>query len=144
MDYSENEVKNFAEDFGLIENEISKLGLKDSVILTGKRANIGAILSGLDVFIMPSVFEGTPVSAIEARASGLPCLLSDTITRSVDMKGMTYLSIKEPPLVWAQEAEKQMINNRDNNRYDYAEVISHGFDIKVEAIKLQEYYLGLR
>lgn len=129
---------------GQIENEISKLGLKDSVILTGKRTDVGAILSGLDVFIMPSVFEGTPVSAIEARASGLPCLLSDTITRSVDMKGMTYLSIKEPPLVWAQEAEKQMINNRDNNRYDYAEVISHGFDIKVEAIKLQEYYLGLR
>ena len=60
------------------------------------------------------------------------------------MRGMTYLSIKEQPLVWAQEAEKQMINNRDNNRYDYAEVISHGFDIKVEAIKLQEYYLGLR
>lgn len=127
-----------------IELKIAELGLNDAVIMTGKRTDIRAILSGLDIFIMPSFFEGTPVSAIEARTSGLPCLLSDTITRSVDMKGMTYLSIKEPPLVWAQEAEKQMINNRDNNRYDYTEVISHGFDIKVEAIKLQEYYLGLR
>ena len=127
-----------------IELKIAELGLNDAVIMTGKRTDIRAILSGLDIFIMPSFFEGTPVSAIEARTSGLPCLLSDTITRSVDMKGMTYLSIKEPPLVWAQEAEKQMINNRDNNRYDYTEVISHGFDIKVEAIKLQEYYLGVR
>lgn len=127
-----------------IEHKITELGLNDAVIMTGKRTDIRTILSGLDVFIMPSIFEGTPVSAIEARTSGLPCLLSDTITKSLDMKGVKFLSIHESPELWAREAEKLLDNNQRLNRHDYSEVVKRGFDIETEAVKLQEYYLGLR
>ncbi|MCI7028344.1 MAG: glycosyltransferase [Clostridiales bacterium] len=129
---------------GRIEHKISELGLNDVVVMTGKRTDIRAILSGIDIFIMPSIFEGTPVSAIEARTSGLPCLLSDTITKSVNMKGIKYFSVQEPPELWAREAEGLLDNNQRLNRHDYSEVVKHGFDIEIEAIKLQEYYLALR
>lgn len=127
-----------------IEHKVIELGLTDSVIMTGKRTDVGKILSGLDLFIMPSIFEGTPVSAIEACTSGLPCLLSDTITRSVDMKGVKYFSIQKSPEEWAEELEKMISKSKNINRYDYSEVIDHGFDINTEVVKLEEYYLGLR
>lgn len=127
-----------------IEHKIAELGLSDAVIMTGKRTDIRAILSGLDIFIMPSIFEGTPVSAIEARTSGLPCLLSDTITKSVDMEGIQFVSIHKSPELWAKEAEGILDNNQRLNRHDYSEVVKHGFEIEREAVKLQEYYLELR
>lgn len=127
-----------------IEKKIIELGLKDDVILTGKRTDVSAILSALDLFIMPSIFEGTPVSAIEARTSGLMCLLSDTITKSVNMKGMKYISIKQSSKFWADEVNSLLQKSKKNNRYDFSDVVKCGFDIGVEVVKLQEYYLGLR
>ena len=127
-----------------VENEICELGLEDQVVLTGRRRDIGAILSGLDLFLMPSVFEGTPVSALEARASGLPCLLSDSISKSVEMDGVRFLSLKEPPERWAQEIIQFLGEWADHDRHDYSEVVNHQFDIRTEALKLQDFYLGLR
>ena len=126
-----------------VEKRITALGLEDKVQLTGKRRDIRRLLSGMDLFIMPSLFEGTPVSAVEARTAGLPCLLSDTITKGVDMDGVRFLPIDESPERWAEEALKLAEEWKNHDRSDYDTVVEHGFDIKTEAVKLQDYYLGL-
>lgn len=68
-----------------ITNEIHDRGLDDNVILMGLRADIPEILSLSDVFIMPSFYEGNPVSLIEAQVAGCHCVISDTITETIDI-----------------------------------------------------------
>ena len=126
-----------------IEQKIKELHISDSVVLTGKRRDIKAILSAIDLFVMPSLFEGAPVSAIEARTCGLPCVLSDVITKSIEMKGIRYTSLNNSPTEWAKECLEHYEALKLDDRHDITEIVKHGLDIKTEAIKLQEYYLNL-
>ena len=66
-----------------IENKAKEYGLIDSVIFTGVRKDVPALLSAIDIFLFPSLYEGMPNTVIEAQASGLKCLISDTITSQV-------------------------------------------------------------
>lgn len=70
---------------GELEDDIYKqcrqLGIEDKVIFAGVRTDISAILSAMDVFVFPSLYEGMPNTVIEAQATGLPCIISDTITK---------------------------------------------------------------
>ena len=66
-----------------IEKRIHELNIAEHVILTGVRNDIPQILSMFDVLLMPSLYEGLPVSIIEAQATGLPCILSSAITSEV-------------------------------------------------------------
>lgn len=127
-----------------IEERICELHLSEAVILTGKRKDIRDILSGMDIFLMPSIFEGVPVSAIEAAAAGLPCLLSDTITRSVDMEGVRYCSLQENARSWAETALALYKDRKFHDRNDNEDVIRHGFDICTQSELLENYYLNLR
>ena len=126
-----------------IEEKIKELELEDRVILTGKRKDIRAILSGMDIFIMPSLFEGTPVSALEARSSGLPCLLSDTITRCVEMDGIKYFTLKKEAEIWARFTLDFYNERALYDRHDYNVVVDHGYSISSTAETLQKYYLEL-
>lgn len=126
-----------------IEKKIAEFGLQDIVILTGKRRDVQALLSAFDLFLMPSIFEGTPVSALEARSAGLPCLMSDTITKSVEMPGMKYMSLNDSAHDWAVAARELSDEWRSFDRNNYDDVVKHGFDIKTEALLLQKYYIGL-
>lgn len=65
-----------------IQEEVKSCGLKDQVIFLGARGDIPQILAGSDIYVMPSLYEGLPLAAIEAQVSGLPCLLSDSIGNS--------------------------------------------------------------
>ncbi|MBQ1889034.1 MAG: glycosyltransferase, partial [Firmicutes bacterium] len=105
--------------------------------------DVRALLSAMDLFILPSLFEGTPVSVVEALASGLPCLLSDTVTRSLSAGGVRYLSIKADPRVWAEEGMALMNERKDHDRSDLREVAALGLDLAKVGKALEEYYMGL-
>ena len=68
-----------------IKEKIKALNLEDSVIFTGVRSDIPALLSAMDVFVFPSFYEGMPNTVIEAQATGLPCLIADTITKEANV-----------------------------------------------------------
>lgn len=68
-----------------IQSKIDACGLQESVILLGLREDIPSLLKTMDVFLMPSLFEGNPVTLVEAQASGLPCVISNKITEKIDM-----------------------------------------------------------
>lgn len=127
----------------LLEQRISAYELTESVIMTGKRRDIKAILSGLDLFLMPSLFEGSPVSALEARTSGLPCALSDTITKSVEMDGIKFISLELNAATWAKQAIEFYNSRIGFDRCDYSVLSENGFDIVKATEQLQIYYLNL-
>lgn len=84
---------------------IGELGLTDRVIFAGVRCDVPKLLSAMDVLVFPSLYEGMPNVVIEAQASGLPCVISDTITREADITGLVeYHSLSEQTDVWARAA----------------------------------------
>ena len=67
----------------------------------GQRDDIDRLYQAFDVFILPSLYEGLGLVGVEAQRAGLPCLLSDTITREVDVtRTCRFLPIDDPQ-VWA-------------------------------------------
>ena len=92
---------------GTFENQIKKLCqeycLADKVIFTGLQSEVGPYLSAMDIFLFPSLWEGLPVSVVEAQASGLQILLSDTITKDVEVTDLLkFYSLAKGPEKWAQ------------------------------------------
>lgn len=119
-----------------IEDKIKKLGLSDNVILTGVRSDIPQILQAMDVFLFPSLFEGLPITLVEAQAAGLPCVISDTITEEVAITNLVqYVSLNRSPEFWANTV-LQHINNC--KRIDTsAQIKSAGYDIEASTKTLE-------
>lgn len=88
-----------------ILEKIKKLGLSDSMVLTGNIANANQYMMAVDTMIFPSLFEGFPISVLEAEASGLNIVLSDTITNEVFLtKTVHPLSLTLTSDEWAKVA----------------------------------------
>lgn len=68
-----------------------------NVYMPGQKNNINEILNASDLFLLPSYFEGFPIVSVEAQATGLPCILSDRITKDSNITGLVkFLSLSEP------------------------------------------------
>ena len=131
------------ENRATIEKQISDLGISKSVILTGVRADIYDLMQAMDVFLMPSRYEGLPVVSIEAQASGLPCVFSDAVTDELDVTGnCIFLPLSQPSDEWAAS----VINAAGRHkRKKCTELVSNaGFDISTEAGGLSNLYAMLR
>lgn len=99
-----------------IKEQIKSLGIEESVIFTGIRSDVPALLSAMDVFVFPSFYEGMPNTVIEAQATGLPCVIADTITEEVNLTSIIQrLSLLKDKTVW-REKVLFLINIKDNNR----------------------------
>jgi len=111
-----------------IKNLASSLSLKDSICFTGLRKDVPKILSAIDAFVLPSFYEGMPNVVIEGQATGLPCFVSDTVTREANITGLVqYLSIQAHPHEWADAILKV---NRFTRKDTTEAFISAGYDIK--------------
>ena len=121
--------------------EVEDLGLKDTVIFFGIRQDIPEIMSASDVFLLPSLYEGLPVVGVEAQASGLPCVFSDTITREADINEKNYFISNKDIQAWVEAIRKCSLQK--NNRMESADVISRkGYSLETIAKELQEIYLS--
>lgn len=119
-----------------IEERVAALGMQDSVIFTGRRFDIPKLLSAMDVFVFPSFFEGMPNTIIEAQATGLPCVLADTITPEADITGLlTYLPLTASAEVWAQGALAAVRAERPDTRSAFRQ---QGYDIRDVAKRFYE------
>ena len=115
-----------------------KMGLSDKVLFMGTYEDISGFYQVMNVFVLPSLYEGLPVTVVEAQAAGLPCVLSDRITREVKITEETYfLSLRDSPGAWAE----RLLSFQGRERRDTAvEVWKAGFDIHEAAQKLESYY----
>lgn len=108
-------------------------------LFLGNRADMPLLYQAFDVFLFPSFYEGLPVSLIEAQASGLPCVLSDTISDQTRIIPAYYpIPIKEKPELWVTQLEKCM----DMPHAGTTSMIKKaGFDISNNTEWLTNFYL---
>ncbi len=127
-------------DMPKIQAKVQELGIVERVRFLGVRSDVADLMQAMDVFVFPSLYEGLPVTMVEAQASGLPCLISDKVpSECILTEGLVEaVPLSESPDAWA----KKILVKRGTPRTDRrAEIAAHGFDITKEAVKLQEFYL---
>lgn len=85
-----------------VRQQVRALGLEKAVVFTGVRADADKLYSAMDVFCLPSNFEGMPLVAWEAQANGLPCVLSDNITREAGRSANSvFCALDRGAAAWA-------------------------------------------
>ena len=114
--------------------------LSSDVIFTGVRSDVERLMQAMDVFVLPSLYEGLPVTMVEAQAAGLPCIISDKVPpECILTEGLVdVMPLSASPGAWAEKILAKRAIPRTDRR---AEIAAHGFDITTEAVKLQEFYL---
>ena len=129
------------EERPMIESNISKNGLGDFVIFSGVVPNVSDYEQAMDVFLMPSFFEGLPLSLIEAQISGLKCFASTGVPQEADKTGLvSFIPLDKGPRYWAELIVSQIPYNRRSYLLEMQEA---GYDAETSAKKLQDYYLHL-
>lgn len=127
---------------GDIRDKVNSLNLTDAVKFLGVRKDINNIMQGIDVFLLPSLYEGLPVVGVEAQASGALCILSSNMTKETKVIETTkFLNISDNPKEWAKYilSEYKNFKRKDTKQ----EIINSNFEIKSEAKKLQNDYIEL-
>lgn len=123
-----------------VKKQCDELGIAERVIMTGSRTDTENFYQTMDVFVFPSLWEGLPVAVVEAQANGLPCLISDVITRDVDLTDLvSYLQLADKK-VWINFIDKVMADERIEISDENREKLQL-FDSKNVAQKLERFYL---
>lgn len=123
-----------------IKQKVDALGLSDKVIFTGVRSDVNLFYQAFDVFVLPSLFEGFPVVMMEAQAAGLPCIVSDTVTRECAVTtNVSYLPIDCGTAQWVDRIAslKETMINRDTSQ----QIVDAGYDIRQNAVWLERFYI---
>lgn len=121
-----------------VRNQIEKLGIKNKVFMLGVKSNVEDYLSAADLYIMPSLYEGLPVAAVEAQCSGLPCILSSNITKEVKLTDdVEFLSLEVKKSQWCEAIVSKMNKERVDGSLCVKE---HGYDVQQVSKELQEFY----
>lgn len=111
-----------------VRQKLAALGLQNRVILAGVRSDVPRVLSAMDVFVFPSLYEGMPNTVIESQATGLPCIISDAITREANITGLVqYLPLELTPEQWADAALAAVSPQRRDTHPDF---IANKYDIQ--------------
>ena len=126
-----------------VETEVKSLGIECNVIFAGMQTNVEAYLSAMDYFVFPSIWEGMPLSVIEAQAAGLNCFISDTIDSDVIVtKDVTSLPIIEVDEVWSSVIPTNLPENREaRSKENIARIKEAFFDSNACCKVLEKIYL---
>lgn len=126
-----------------IEKWVLESGCEKDIILAGLRTDIPDLLQMMDIFVFPSIYEGMPLSVLEAQTSGLPCLVSTNVTNDVKVG----LDVRMKALAdgfesWAEELDlyDHSMSREDRCHENYQLITAAGYNIKREANELLKLY----
>lgn len=100
-----------------VKQYINQAGLSQNIKMLGSRDDTADLYQGMDVFFLPSLFEGLPVTGIEAQAMGLPVVVSDSVTSEMVYTNLIdFVSLSEPLQAWANHLKgaSTLTHNREN------------------------------
>lgn len=128
------------EDMPKMQAKARELGIADYIRFMGVRSDVADLMQAMDVFAFPSLYEGLPVTMVEAQAAGLPCIISDKVPpECILTEGLVdVMPLSAGAEAWADAILEKRNTPRTDRR---TEIAAHGFDITTEAVKLQEFYL---
>ena len=125
-------------------------GIADDVVFAGNQSDIAAYYSAMDALVFPSRYEGMPGTVIEAQAAGLPCLISDAITKEVVLTELVrQLSIQDAPEKWAEEVKTTpglsagaVAGREQASATARQQLAAAGFDSKTQAERMTKFYMS--
>lgn len=121
-----------------LRQRVQTLGLHQKVRFLGSRSDVSALYQAMDVFVMPSLYEGVPTVGVEAQIAGLPCYFSEPITGEVAFTDRCrFLSLELAPAGWAEE----ILKTRTQPRSGIA-LQNCPYDIQNACRRLEAYYKG--
>ena len=121
-----------------VKEQARLLGLKDKVIFLGRRTDVADLYNVMDIFVLPSLFEGLGIVLIEAQANGLPCLLTDKIPEEAIVDKAFPVSLSETPRYWSKILIEQIHANKDIRDIERSKFNS--FDITMASAQLTGLY----
>lgn len=126
------------EDYQFIHDLVEKKGLNHRVSFIRTCSNVSDYMQAMDVFVLPSRWEGLPIVGIEAQAAGLPIVLSDLVTKEMKISDkVEYL-----PLDCINDWVKMIIDYSAEPKRNNIEIMkSSGYDINLTAAKIRKIYL---
>jgi glycosyltransferase involved in cell wall biosynthesis len=122
------------------------MGFNGNIHFPGARADVPRLLQGaMDVFLFPSLWEGLPLSVIEAQAAGLPCVISDRVTREaiVLREQVEQLPLSATTDTWAAAALRQLREAKINAHEAAKAIAQTDFNVKNSSASLAELYASL-
>lgn len=119
----------------------SDLGIADRMILLSDRRDMDRLYQAMDVFVLPSLYEGLGIVAVEAQSSGLPTICSGGVAEAANVSPLfRRMMLEESPKAWAETIIKSA--GVRNCAVGAAGARAHGFDVRDSAMKMQEWYLA--
>lgn len=120
-----------------VKAKVKACGVDEHVRFLGMRGDVQDILQAADVFVLPSIWEGLPLTAIEAQASGLHCVVSDSLSQELNALGMVKYVSRDNLSAWVDALfEAGKLPRKDT----YDEIVASGYDINSTVPWLQEFY----
>lgn len=130
-----------------IKKQVKDIGIEDKVIFAGSVNDVAERLQAMDIMVFPSRFEGLPNVVLEWQAEGLPCLISDKITKECAPSNLVrFASIEDDPKIWADKMEQmleQFTDRKEQAKCGTQALKENGFDIVDATKKLENIYLKL-
>lgn len=125
-----------------VQEKVQALNLTNNVKFLGQIEDANTLYQAMDIFLLPSLYEGLPVVGVEAQTAGLLTILSSAMTEETKILETTkFISLEESPQSWASTILKEYTKfKRKNNKL---EIQKNGFDIHTEAKKLEQKYIEL-
>ena len=124
-----------------VQDKVHSLGLDNRVLFLGIRDDIPDLMLAMDLFLLPSLYEGLPVVGVEAQASGLPVITSTGVTKETDITGnVTFLALDDGAEKWAENIQK--VKERFVRKDLFQYISENGYDITATAKWLQEFYIS--
>lgn len=121
---------------------IDEKQVKDVVSLLGIRRDVDRLMKQADAFLLPSKFEGMPLTLIEAQASGLPCVVADRFSHEADfgIDAVEWLKLEDSPETWAAALERAVQRGRAKKEDIVRAIEKGGFDSSMFGKKLCDLY----
>jgi glycosyltransferase EpsF len=126
-----------------MEDKVDSLHIKDKVLFLGLRSDVQNLYNAMDLFVLPSYYEGLPVVGVETQANGLPLLVSTNVTDELYLTDtIEYRSLKEDKRSWVSCILKYKEKRVRKNTFE--DMTVKGFNIEYESQKLEKMYCKIK
>lgn len=122
-----------------IKASVAYKNLSEAVIFLGSTLRVAEYMQAMDIFVMPSLYEGLAMAGIEAQSSGLPCIFSDKVSKEIKLTtNVRFLSLDDSINNWVKVIIEML--KKDRNQEAVHEIKKSGYDIMQNGYNMQKFY----